>query len=331
MRFVIWLALLLICSPATAFERSVDKGDFVYAEPPAVAISEIDPAELANLVGQQAATRCGRGLSAAPLAFGAKDVFAPERESASAGARLLGAVIGGRAGRGKPDLEKDPLGKRGRERFKHAIAPEQLAIGGEQLADSLLLSLRVDKSRAKATFHSVFLERTDCTRLWPTRYEPYGVWGDWKLSVAITKTTERYRNGALVDRNTTRDRWQRSGDTSAFAQLSLVSEVDEVVGNPRSLLLDPGAAFSAQLLQQNVSPAWREMGFGEPTGGIRTMGARFDLRAGDLGDDAIAVVHLTDVTKAGYRTIGFAFHVRTGADGKLVFSPVTPTSATTNH
>lgn len=318
------IAALVATSALIANESSVDKGDFVYAEPVAFAVSEVDSTELTDLVRRQAASRCGRGAAAAPLSFGAKDVFEPERAASSAGAKLLGAVIGGRAGRGKPKLEKDPVGKRGRARFKHGVASEQLAIGGEQLGDSLLISLRVDKSREKATFHSVFLERADCSRLWPERYEPYGVWGDWKLSVAITKTTERYRNGNLIDRHSTRDRWQRSGDLNALAHLSIVSDVEDVVGEPGKWLIDPDAAFSAHLLQQNVSPAWREMGFGEPTGGIRTMGARFDLRGGDLGEDVIAVVHLTNVGKVGYRTTGFAFRVQTGPDGTLAFSQLTP-------
>lgn len=327
MKWLASIALLLAVSLAAANESSVDKGDFVYAEPPALAVSEVDPAQLARLLGRQAATRCGRGLAAAPLSFGPKDVFAPEPEARSAGAKLFGAVVGGRAGRGKPSLQKDPIGKRGRERFRHWIASEQLAIGGEQGNDSLLISLRVDKSKSKSTFHSVFLERSDCTRLWPDSLEPYGVWGDWKLSVAITKTTERYRNGRLIDRQSTRENWQRSGELGGFAQFSVVSDLDDVAAGPGKWLFDPSAAYSAHLLRQNSMPAWREMGYGEPTGGIRTMGARFDLRSGDLGEDVIAVVHLTDVGKSGYRTTGFAFRVQVGPDGALNFSQLPPPGA----
>ncbi len=324
MKWLVSIAVLFSVSPSLANEASVDKGEFVYADPPALAVSEVDPAQLTDLLRRQAATRCGRGLAAAPLSFGPKDVFAPQREAQSAGAKLLGAVIGGRAGRGKPSLEKDPIGKRGRERFRHGIASDQLAIGGEQGSDSLLISLRVDKSKSKSTFHSVFLERADCTRLWPDRLEPYGVWGDWKLSVAITKTTERYRNGSLVDRHSTRENWQRSGNLSGFAELSVISDIDDVAGGPGKWLFDPNAAYSAHLLRQNSVPAWREMGYGEPTGGIRTMGARFDLRSGDLGEDVVAVVHLTDVGKSGYRTTGFAFRVQSGPHGALLFSQLLP-------
>lgn len=310
---------------SVAVPPSSEKGGFQHAQPPALPQATLELAPITAEVRRDAAERCGGGLAAAALDFGGADAFKTEREGRGAGAALVGALLGGRAGRGKPKLQRDPIGKRGRERFNHP-AGVRLSIGGEFDAggSGLLLSMRVDKSRSKSTFHSVFLERRDCTRLWPTSYEPYGVWGDWSLSVRATKTTSRYRNGALIDRSVERGSWQGRG--SGLLSLSILSGKE--LANER-LLLDPDRAFTAHLAELNAEPAWQDMGFDEPTGGIRTAGARFDLQPGDLvpaepNSEVIAVVHLTDVGRAFYRTHGFAFRVSELADGTLSFEQLAP-------
>lgn len=324
------LVLMVTAASTVAAEAlpSSEKGGFRHAQPPALPQVTLDLEPITAEVRRAAATRCGRGLAGRALDFGPADAFKPEPAARGAGAALVGALIGGRAGRGKPKLQRDPIGKRGRERFSHP-AGVRLSVGAEFDAggSGLLLSMRVDKSRSKSTFHSVFLERSDCTRLWPTAYEPYGVWGDWSLSVRATKTTSRYRNGALIDRSVERRNWQRRG--SGLLSLSILgsSAGGGELAHER-LLLDPDRAFTAHLLELNSEPAWQDMGFDEPTGGIRTAGARFDLRPGDLssedGGDVIAVVHLTDVTRSFYRTHGFAFRVSELPDGTLSFEQLAP-------
>ena len=85
------------------------------------------------------------------------------------------------------------------------------AIGGQAYEDGLVISAKVDKAKGKGTFHTMFLEAPDCTRIWPEQYLGYDLWGSWSLSVSVTTTRSTYQNGELIDRSTSQSGWSRSG------------------------------------------------------------------------------------------------------------------------
>lgn len=319
-------ALLMLASTghaASAYLPPSDKGGFQYSQPPGWPDVELDLEPIQRQVAEQARTRCGTTLAAAPLDLGDADGFMEKMVGKAAGAAigsLVGGLLGGGGREKKPDLYKDPIKRRDKERIDHPGGDARLRIGGRMYQDGLLVSARVDRARGKGTFHTIFLERPDCTRIWPEQYLGYGLWGSWSLSVSVTKTTSSYRNGELVDRSVSRSSWSKSGEFDFSREFSLW---DEVAGDDTlRLLLDPDQAFLAQLRRQIGTPAWQEMGFGEPTQGVREAGALFRVMPEEITPGTMAVVHITHVDDGRYRTLGFPLHFEFQDEGKLAFSLV---------
>jgi len=322
------VAVLCVIAPAahaaSAYLPPSDKGGFQYSEPPEWPEVRLDLEPIQRQVAEQASTRCGTTLAAAPLDLGDADGFMEKMVGKAAGAAigsLVGGLLGGGGGRkDEPELYKDPIKRRDKERIEHPSGDARLRIGGRMYQDGMLLSARVDRARGKGTFHTMFLERPDCTRIWPEQYLGYGLWGSWSLSVSVTKTTSSYRNGELVDRSVSRSSWSKSGEFDFSREFSLW---DEVAGDDElKLLLDPDQAFLAQLRRQIGTPAWQEMGFGEPTQGIREAGALFRVTPDEITPGTMAVVHITHVDDGRYRTLGFPLRFEFEDEGKLTFSLV---------
>lgn len=296
-----------------------DKGGFQYSEPTQWPDVSLDLEPIQRQVAEAASTRCGTPLAAAPLDLGDADGFMEKMVGKAAGA-ALGSLVGGFLGGGRkqePDLYKDPIKRRDKERIDHPDEDARLRIGGRMYEDGMLISARVDRARGKGTFHTVFLEKPDCSRVWPEQYLGYGLWGSWSLSVSVTKTTSSYRNGELVDRSVARSGWSKSGDFDFSKDFSLW---DEVAGDQElKLLLDPDEAFLAQLRREIGPPAWQEMGFAEPSQGIREAGAMFRVTPADITPGTIAVVHITRVEDGRYQTVGFPLTMTFEGDGKLAF------------
>jgi hypothetical protein len=306
--------------PAMSGVPASDKGGFQYSEPPTWPEIELDLHPIEREVAEQARTRCGTPLAAAPLDLGDADGFMEKMVGKAAGA-ALGSLVGGFLGGGRkeePELYEDPIRRRDKERIDHPDGNARLRIGGRMYQDGMLVSARVDRARGKGTFHTIFLEKPDCSRIWPEQYLGYGLWGSWSLSVSVTKTTSRYRNGELVDRSVDRSSWSKSGELDFSRDFSLWDEVAD--DDELRLILDPDQAFLAQLRRQIGTPAWQEMGFGEPTQGIREAGALFRITPADITPGTIAVVHITHVDDGRYRTLGFPLTLRFEDEGKLAFA-----------
>ncbi|MEZ5559318.1 MAG: hypothetical protein R3E86_12360 [Pseudomonadales bacterium] len=303
-----------------AYIAASDKGGFQYSEPaewPRMTL-DLDPIE--RQVAEQASTRCATPLAAAPLDLGESASFMEKAAGKAAGA-AIGALVGGFLGGGgkqrEPELYRDPIKNKFKEKFTHPTGDARLRIGGQLYGDGMLISARVDDARGKGTFHTMFLERPDCTRIFPEQYQGYGLWGSWSLSVSVTKTTSHYRNGDLVDRSVSRSGWSRSGTFDFSRGFSLW---DDQLDHHLRLLLDPDDAYLAQLRREIGTPAWQEMGFGEPMQGIREAGAVFRVAPADLTPGTIAVVHITNVEKGRYHTLGFPLRFQAGEEGRLTFS-----------
>ena len=302
-------------------EPSFEKGGFRHGELPAWPESTIDLAPIRAEVAAQAATRCATKLAGAPLDLGPAESFAAKAakgvasQALSSALGFLGAGASGGSDR-KPQLYDDPV--RHKTTFTDPTSDTRLELGGFAAKDGILLSARVDKSEGKGTFHTIFLERPDCARLFPTRELGYGLWGKWTLDVSITKTTSTYQNGALTGQSVEHSGWSKSGTFDFSRGVALI---DTTPTGESTLVLDPDQAYLNQLKRTLAEPLWRKMGYGEPVEGLRSVGALFEnTTAAELGDGTIAVVHVTRIDHDRYTTVGFPLKVAVGSDGTLAFS-----------
>lgn len=298
-----------------------DKGDFQYSNPTPYPEVTLDLAPIEAQVASAATTRCGTPLAASPLDLGDAESFMGKMVGKAAGAalgKLVGGLLGSSGGSSKkPKLAKDPIKKKFKSKITHPSGDARLRIGGQSYSNGLLISARVDKAAGKGTFHTMFLEQPDCSRIWPEQYQQYGLWGSWSLSVSVTKTTSSYRNGDLVDRSVSQSGWSKSGTFDVSRGFSLW---DQLPGESVRLVLDPDEAYLSQLRREIDQPAWQQMGFAKPTEGIRTAGGVFRVDPSEIQADTLAVVHITHVDKGRYRTVGFPLRIEPGADGRLNFA-----------
>lgn len=305
---------------------SSDKGGFQYSQPSDWPAVDLDLAPIERQVATAARQRCATPLSAAPLDLGDAQGFMGKMAEKAAGAavgKLLGGLLGGGGGSSqkKPDLHKDPIKSKFKEQIEHDGGEAAIRIGGQMYEDGMLISARVEKAAGKGTFHTMFLERPDCTRVWPEQWLRYALWGKWSLSVSVTKTTSTYRDGQFVDRSVSQSGWSKSGDFDFSRGFSLW---DDVNNDDMRLTLDPDQAYLAQLRREIGTPAWQEMGFGEPSEGIRNAGGLFRVTPQDLTPGTIAVVHITHVDEGRYRTVGFPLRFSVGDEGHLSFEQMAP-------
>ena len=298
-----------------------DKGDFQYSQPSPYQDIELDLFEIERQIAEEAVTRCGTPLAASSLDLGdAQSMMGKLLGKAASAAigQVLGGFLGGGGGsKKKPPMHKDPIKKKFKGKIEHPNGDVRIRIGGQGYADGLLLSARVDKARGKGTFHTMFLEQPDCTRYWPEQYLQYGLWGSWSLSVSVTQTTSRYRNGQLVDRSVSQSNWSRSGNFD-FGNGGF-SIWDQLPGEAQRLVLDADEAYLSQLRREIDMPAWQAMGYDKPTEGIRSAGGLFRLDPNLITDETLAVVHITNIDDGRYRTVGFPLRFVPQEDGRYAF------------
>lgn len=298
-----------------------DKGGFQYSAPTAFPELDLDFSAIEAQVATEASTRCATALSAAPLDLGNADGFMGDLMGAAANAaigQLVGGFLGGGGGsKKKPKLYKDPVKNKHKAKIDHPSGDARIRVGGTAYEDGILISAKVDKARGKGTFHTMFLEMPDCTRIWPEQYLGYDLWGSWSLNVSVTKTTSTYRDGNLIDRSSSHSSWSKSGDFDFSRGFSLW---DQLPGEDRRMILNADEAYLTQLRREIDIPAWHTMGFAEPKEGIRSAGGVFRVSPNELPAGTIAVVHITEVEKGRYQTVGFPLSMSFGEEGRLSFS-----------
>ena len=328
------VAILALPGAAHAAEGSLvqasyitpsDKGGFQYSQPTPYPELDLDLSGIERQIAQKASERCATPLAAAPLDLGDADGLMSDLMGAAANA-AIGQLVGGLLGGGssgsnkkKPTLYKDPIKKKFKQKIDHDSGDARILIGGQVYEDGMLLSAKVDKAAGKGTFHTMFLEQPDCTRIWPEQYLGYGLWGKWSMSVSVTTTKSTYKDGALVDRSVSQSGWSKSGDFDFSRGFSLW---DQLPGEEQRLLLNADDAYLAQLRREIDVPAWHQMGYAEPTEGIRSAGGLFRVSPESLPPGTIAVVHITHVDKGRYKTVGFPLNMTFGEEGRLTFEQI---------
>jgi hypothetical protein len=308
-----------------SYVSATDKGGFQYSNPTPFPQLELDLGPIEKQVAREASTRCATSLAAEPLDLGDADGLMSNLVGKAANAaigQLVGGLLGGGGGgsKKKPTLYKDPVKKKYKQKISHPSGDARILVGGQNYEDGLLLSARVQKAAGKGTFHTMFLEQPDCTRIWPEKYLGYGLWGSWSLSVSVTKTTSSYKNGELVDRSVTQSGWSKSGDFDFSRGFSIW---DQIPGEDLKMVLNPDDAYLRQLRREIDQPAWLAMGYAEPTEGIRSAGGVFRVSAEQLQPGTIAVVHITHVDKGRYKTVGFPLTMTYDEDGRISFDQLT--------
>ena len=319
-----WLAGTAQAQDYLAYVSS-DKGDFQYSQPSAYVQTELDIRSIEEKVGEAAATRCGTPLAAAPLDLGDAQSFMGKMVGKAASAavgKVLSGLLGGGGGNSrsssnkKPALHDDPIKNKYKSKVEHPDGDARIRVGGQRFGDGLVLSAKVDKARGKGTFHTMFIEQPDCTRYWPEEYLKFDMWGSWSLNVSVTKTTSTYRDGELINRTSSTNKWSKSGKFDFDRGFSIW---DQLPGEDIRMVLDADQAYLTQLRREIDTPAWQQMGFGEPTEGVRSAGGLFRLDPSQISAQSLAVVHITNIENGRYKTVGFPLRFVEGDDGLYSF------------
>jgi hypothetical protein len=320
--------------------RDTLKGSSAFSDPPPLQVEHLGV--LPKQPQQEGKPTCGPGVADAPLVIGESERFAKLGglvKGAGMGllAKALSSATGGAVnmdGKGKeepqPALYEDPIKKKFRTRLKDKATGTRLNMGGQMASDGIVLSTRLDSAEDKGTFQEIYLEREDCRRIYPFLDYTYELWGKWNLTVSWTRTTSTYRNGNLVDRQSSSGGFSRSGETlldAGAGSLPLSDALKKVPVEVRGAI----SAYQARIRDEAGPPMWQRLGFGAPTSGARSVGALFKLSDADL--EAIrmgrmkAIVQVTRERGPLYEAVGVPVAVSAGKENHLAFAPVTGEAA----
>lgn len=283
--------------------------------------------QMAPVLGASLAVeRCDPELEAQPLVIGTAEGFSAAgllkgfgKSMLSTGFSLLSGgmlSVGGGSRRDKPEVHWDSVKRRTKSKVTHPDGHTRLRIGSKLEEDRLIISTDLEKAKGKGTIHAVYLETDDCQRFWPEGYLAYSLWGEWKLSVSFTKTSETYQDGQLIDRTSSSGGWSTGWQR-------LPGGIDEVVSLSDPEAMEALTEYQVALLEEMGMPAWRQAGFSAPTSGARSMGAIFATPPELLGPLAAgkmrAVVHVTREVDGVFQTAALPMRM-TPTDKKMTFA-----------
>jgi hypothetical protein len=318
------------------FAQPTLKGDFRFSDPPAL------PSESLGLLPPEEAAEeplCGPQFAGHPTAIGDREKYgrivgAAKGIGRNLLSRALSSATGGAVqsgGRGddenatEPPLYEDPIPKKARMKVKNRDAHVDLDLGGRVATDGILLSTRIDDARDKGTVHEIYLERDDCRRIYPFADYTYELWGEWNLSVSWTKTESTFRDGNLVDQQTSSGGFTRSGEGFLDAATSAKAFREAMEDVPPELQ-GPLAKYQAQVQEELGPPMWQRLGFVAPTSGARTVGNKFKMSPADL--EALSagryrlIVQVTREQGPFYQAVGVPVGIGIGAEGSLTFAEI---------
>lgn len=316
------------------FAQPTLKGDFRFSDPPAL------PTEALGLLPAEEGRDeplCGPQYAGHPTAIGDREKYGRIVGAAKGIGRGLlsralssatgGAVqSGGRRGEEEstePPLYEDPIPKKSTVKVKDRNSRTELRLGGRAAADGIVLSTRIEDARDKGTVHEIYLEREDCRRIYPFADYTYELWGEWNLSVSWTKTESTFRDGNLVDRQTSSGGFTRSGEGFLDAATS-ARAFSEAMEDVPPELRGPLAKYQAQVQDELGPPMWERLGFVAPTSGARTVGNMFKMSTADL--EALRsgryrlIVQVTREQGPFYQAVGVPVRLGIGEENSLTFA-----------
>lgn len=314
------------------FAQPTLKGDFRFSDPPAL------PSESLGLILTQDTREeplCGPQYAGHATAIGDREKYgrivgaakgigrgllSRALSSASGGAVQSG---GGEENANEPPLYEDPIPKKTTMKVKDRDSRTELRLGGRAAADGIALSTRIEDARDKGTVHEIYLERDDCRRVYPFTDYTYELWGEWNLSVSWTKTESTFRDGNLVDQQTSSGGFTRSGEGFLDAATSARAFSEAMEDVPPELQA-PLAKYHAQVQEELGAPMWERLGFVAPTSGARTVGNTFKMSAADL--EALRsgryrlIVQVTREQGPFYQAVGIPIGIGVGEENTLTFA-----------
>jgi hypothetical protein len=179
-----------------------------------------------------------------------------EKAAASAIGGVMSGLLGGSSRKSsKPKTRRDPTRKLDYNHSASESFDTETQARAQWTKEGLLISSRLEESPGKGTFQSLFLESCDGRRLYPQRYDIYDLWNDSSLSVSWSSSSAS--NGDVVS--------QQSGGWSNTWS-------DDVSGMDGSLAGEAAGPPGT----------WQQLGFDRAQGGVRQIGAYFNLTAQSL-------------------------------------------------
>ena len=295
------------------------KGDTALGEAPPW------PRMAASIGAAVQVSRCDPELLAQPLAIGTAEGFTAAGLLKGFGSSILGTglsilsggavSVGGRSRRGsEPELHRDAVKRRSKSKISHPENHTKMRVGSKLDEDQLTVSAYLDKAKGKGTIHAIYLETDDCVRYWPVAYLAYALWGEWKLSVSFTQTSETYQDGQLVDRTSSSGGW-----TTGWQRWPGSFSEHVAITDPAALaaLTD----YQVALLEEIGTPAWRRAGFSAPMSGPRSMGAVFPADPGMLAalqeGRLRSVVHVTREVDGLFQTAALPMRMAPGEEAPV--------------
>ena len=198
-----------------------------------------------------------------------------------------------------PETVDDPVPDSVKKKFTHSGTGNQLEIGGSFNDKGLLISSTINNAEGDGTFQSVFLEDPSGNRGGPVGYWIYEIYSEWSLTVSWTR--ERYVDGQLVER--TQGGWSEGGST----------------------LLD---TFKVPVYEEAI---WSQLGFGNATKGIRSLGTQFLITKEQLKEQPVYLVeHITRPEQDPVTTVPFIIALSLSENGELLMEQVSGTKADTD-
>jgi len=232
----------------------------------------------------------------APIQVGPRETVGKESVTSQAARSVISGLTGGSGSRSRkskgPKTRKDPTRK-----TKYAkTADNEIEVGARATwrNDDLLVSSRIEESDDKGTFQSVFLQDCSGRLLYPARIEIYKIWTKHSISVSWSKTTTT--NGRVTDSQS--GGWSDSWTEEWSSPIAGSNEVSEAPG------------------------IWQQSGYDRAQGGVRQMGAYFNVDPADFEQcDLAFIAHVTRPEQDPVVTQAMPFIVIQADNEKPVVKP----------
>lgn len=195
-------------------------------------------------------------------------------------------------------VEPDPLSALSGVAFE--LADVNLLLKGRVDETGLVLSGELTGGGGKPVVHQLYLERRDCQRAWPDRFQVHGYWQE--------DLSDEVGEPVLVTR-------KQGAGGFRLASAGLPSMTDGELSDEEKL-----SYYQRHLQSEAPEPVWKQLGFLAPEGGARWLSSRFtQLRERKVVEGAVLVLHVAVPVDTRYSTEVLVARLSVREDGTLAF------------
>ncbi|MCV6589290.1 MAG: hypothetical protein OIF57_09705 [Marinobacterium sp.] len=203
----------------------------------------------------------------------------------------------------------------------------QLSLRGVLGSQGLQLSTRLSGAEDQPGVHLIFLERRDCQRAWPDKYQIYGYWSDSADQSGPHKDDQRPVEWQKSDRHNMEKQntalvllesgaFQKSTFQKSIARVAGVSTNIEA-GNSRKVRL---SRYQTSLLTSAPPAIWQQLGYSSPERGVNASGSHFSgIASSEQLVDAVLVIHIARAVDRRYLTEVMLFRLQVMNNGQIRF------------